>query len=238
MARGDGAPSGAPGSANGGDDRKRKILIGVGAGAAVLVAIVVAVLVLGGGDSGKSGPEFEESTAVDVKVGNQKVYGINPLQPIEFPADVRDQIVAAVGAYVDNAIVNPLRTAKVDEAALASTFDAAAAARLAGPERTILVDEGLPKAVGAIKVTTPPVVLNALADREAKLAIVTANFDLTASARAEAGTVKTRRTGSFIFSPDQAGLWKISGWTISVTRTGPGVTPDTTAATPTSAPTP
>lgn len=224
------------GNARPGDgDRRRKLLIGLGAGALVILVIVVAVLVLGGGDEGKTGPQFEASTSVDLTAGDTVVHGVNPLVPIGLPPELRDQVLAAIGTYVDNGIVNPLRTGKVDDDALATTFDAASVARLAGVERAILFDEGLPKAVGKIKVATPPVIMNALADRDANIVLLAANFDLTISARAEKGTVNIHRVGSFVFTPDEAGVWKISGWTISITRTGPGVTPEPTTVPPTTA---
>jgi len=219
------------------DDRRRKILIACGAGALVIVLIVVAVVALGGGGGGKSGPEFKASTNVDLTVGEVKVFGVNPLKQIEFPPAIRDAVLSTLGTYVDNGIVNPLRKGKADNAALLTAFDAAAAPRLDGPDRAILVDEGLPKAVGAIKVTTPPVIMDALADRDGNIVLVTANVDLQVSSRAEKGTVKIRRLGSFVFAADANGAWKISGWTLSVTRTGPGVaTAPTTAPPATAAP--
>jgi hypothetical protein len=206
---------------------------------------VVAVIAIAGGafavlsgGGGDSGPEFEASTSVDLTAGEVQVVGLR-LEPIELPAEVRDQMLSTIGTYVDGGVVKALRTGKADDAELAPIFDAAATAQLAGAARTIVYDEGLPKAVGKITITTPPVAFTGLADAEGAIVLVSANLDLKITARAEKGTVTVQRTGSFVFAPDPTGVWKITGWTFAVTRGGTALPTTTTApADPTASSTP
>jgi hypothetical protein len=217
---------------NGGGSRKRTL---------VIVGVVIAVLVIAGGafaltsgGGGKSGPEFKASTAVDLKAGDTKVEFLGFSGPA-FPPEVRDQVLSSLGTYVEDGIVKALRTGKADDAGLDTVFDAAATARLTGPERATLLDEGLPKAVGEISVTTPAVAMTALADKGDALVLISASVDFKVKARAEKGTITIQRTGSFVFAPDEGGAWKITGWTLSVTRGGNALPAGPASATTTTA---
>lgn len=203
---------------------------GLVAALAVLGVVVVAAafFVLTKDSNEKSGPDFKASTAVDLQPGEATVAAVG--NPIEFPTDVRDAALATLGNYVETGIVEPLRKSKVDDAALAKVFDEAAIARLVGAERAIVFDEGLPKAVGKVAVTTPPVPLTALADRDGKVVLVTVGVQFAVNARAAKGVVQINRTGSFVLAPDGTGAWKITGWTLTTDRGGPGVAPAPTPA--------
>jgi hypothetical protein len=186
-----------------------------------VIVIVAAVFALAGG-GGKSGPQFKASTNVHLTVGTTKVESTGA--PVQLGTDVSNQVLSTLGTYVDQAIVTPLRKG-VPGAALTKPFDAAAAAKLTspGPDRAVLVDEHLPKAVGKITVSTPPVALTGLAGNDGKVILVTAAVNFTITARAANGTVRITRVGSFVFAQDQTGAWKIDAWTIHVQRAGPGV---------------
>jgi hypothetical protein len=211
----------------------------IGGIAAVLVIAILAFVVLsGGGGGGKDAPTFKASTAVDLKVGDAKVEGVNFTKAVTISDDAKNKILAGLGTYVENAIVEPLRKGKANDTKLVTTFDAAAAAKVP-TDRATLTDEGLPKAVGEIKVTTPPVALTGLSDFDGNLILVSAVVDLQITSRAEKGTTKIHRFGTFVFAPDPGGDWKITAWTIVVTREGVGVpTATTTPGTPTTAATP
>jgi hypothetical protein len=204
---------------------------GLVAALAVLGVVVVAAaafFVLKSGSNEKSAPVFKASTAVDLQPGEATVAAVE--NPIEFPTDARDAALATLGNYVETGIVAPLRKGTVDDAALATVFDEAAIARLVGAERAIVLDEGLPKAVGKVTVTTPPVPLTALADRDGKVVLVTVGVQFAVKARAENGVIQINRTGSFVLAPDATGTWKITGWTLTTDRGGPGVAPASTPA--------
>jgi hypothetical protein len=218
------------GPEEGGGSKRRIIAIAI-AVIVVLIGAAAAVIITSGGSSG---PEFKASTSVKLTAGKttlEKVEFLNP--PDTFPTDVRNQILSSVGTYVDDAIVKPLRAGAADDTALAGVFDPAAVARLTAGDRSILLDEGLPKALGKIAVTTPPVAMSALVDASGKIQLVTATVDLKVTAQAKQGIVKIERSGTLVFVLDTTGSWKITGWTIHVDRTGPGITlPTTTAPAP------
>jgi hypothetical protein len=203
-----------------------------------VIAIVAFVALSGGGGGGKEAPKFKASTVVDLKVGESKVEGVNFSKAVTISDDAKNKILAALDTYVANAIVEPLRKGKADDAKLVTTFDAAAAAKVPA-DRAALTDEGLPTAVGKITVTTPPVALTGLADFDGNLILVSAAVDLHVTSRAEKGTTTIRRVASFVFAPDAGGDWKITAWTVGVTRAGFGVAvPPTAPGTPTTAATP
>jgi len=221
----DNRPTGRSGGRSGGT---RWGLVAALAVLGVVVVAAAAFFVLKQDSNEKSAPAFKASTAVDLQPGAATVAAVE--NPIELPTDVRDAALATLSGYVDTAIVAPLRTGKADSAALAKVFDEAAIARLVGTERAILLDEGLPKAVGKVTVTTPPVPLTALADRDGKVVLVTVGVQLAVNARAKKGVIQINRTGSFVLAPDPTGAWKITGWTLTTDRGGPGVTPASTPA--------
>jgi hypothetical protein len=182
-----------------------------------------AYLVLKPSSSGPSAPTFKASTAVDLQPGTVTAAstGFNGTVPAEVPS----QVLSSLGTYVEDGIVAPLRTGKAVDADLAKVFDAAALTALVPPERGIVLDEGLPKAVGKVSVTTPAVPLTVLLDKDGTPVAVSADVQFAVTARAEKGVITINRKGSLVFAPDGAGGWKITGWTLSTERGGPGVTP-------------
>jgi hypothetical protein len=201
----------------------------------VVVAVLAAgaVLALSGGDGGTSKPKLKASTSVDLTVGETKVESLAtpvPL-PTEFPADVRDKVLSAIGTYVDEGMVAPLRKGTVDDAKLDVAFDTAAVARLTGTDRAVLVDEGLPKATGAVVVKTPPVPLTALSEVDGKIVLVSAAVDLDIRSRSEQGITTISRAGTIVFALQFTGDWKITAWTLHVDRNGAGFAPAPTSTT-------
>lgn len=190
----------------------------------VVVVAAAAFFLLRKDSTENAGPQFKASTAVDLQPGAPTIAAVDALI-IAIPPEVTDGVLATLRKYVDAAIVAPLRTGKADDAALAAVFDAPAVARLGGPERSVVLDEGLPKAIGRVSVTTPPVPITALADRDEKFVLVTAGVQFDVKARARKGVVQITRSGSFVLALDEAGEWKITGWTLTTDRGGPGVTP-------------
>ncbi len=192
----------------------------------VIVIAGAAFLVLRTDSSKETGPVLHASTSVDLQAGELLVEAVGA--PMEFPTDVRDLVLSTLGAYVDHGIVNPLRKGAAAEATLATVFDAGAITRLAGTDRTLLLDEGLPKAVGKVKVATPPVAMTALADAEGTPVLVSTTVAFTVTAQTKKGRLEVVRSGSLVLTPDAAGAWKITGWTISTERGGKALGPTTT----------
>jgi len=221
-----------------GGARRGRTVLKVVAGIAVLALVGVGVVIALGGDAGKEKPELRTSTTVDLEAGELLIESVATLRAIEFTPEVRDSILSTIGGYVDEGTVGPLRKGAAVDAKLAAIFDQAAIAQLAGTDRSLLLDEGLPKAVGRVTVTTPPVGMTALADAEAKIVLVTAAVDFAVEARSNRGVMTVQRTGTLVFSQQGDGSWKITGWTLQVERGGPGVatTPTTAATTATTVP--
>ena len=197
----------------------------------VLVIGGAAFLLLRSDSTTKSGPTLRASTSVDLQPGELTVAAVGA--PFEFPADVRDLVLSTLGAYVDHGVVNPLRKGTADDAALATAFDAGALTRLAGTDRALLLDENLPKAAGKISVTTPPVAMTALAANDGKVVLVSATIALSVEAQTKQGALEILRSGSLVLAVDEAGAWKITGWTLGTERGGKALGPTTTTTTPT-----
>jgi hypothetical protein len=176
---------------------------------------------------------------VRISPGEVTVYKVGDA-PDTIPDDVRAAVMSAVTQYVNAATVAPLRKgAAADDAVLATMLAPSVAARLAGPDRAVLVDEGLPKAASKIVVSTAPVTLTGLADGAGNIVVVTANVDATTKTTTAKGKLSITRTGELVLEPDN-GTWKISGYSLIVDRVGKSVrpTPTTVPAAPAAAPTP
>ncbi len=151
--------------------------------------------------------------------------------PDTIPDDVRNAVMATLTGYVNAATVTPLRKGAVDDAGLATALAPAVAARLAGPDRAVLVDEGLPKATSRVKVAATPVALTGLADGAGTVVVVTANVDATTTTKTAKGRLVIKRTGDLVLEPDN-GTWKITGYTLNVVRAGRAAIPTPTTTVP------
>ena len=220
--------------------KRTRLLVGIGGGilAIALIAVVVA-LVAGGGDDGKKTAAEETtvapSTTVSLQLGDVSTDSAGP--PAQLTPEQADAVLKVVTDYVDAASVDPLRTAQ-PAGDLSGIFDAAALARVAGVDRGVMVDEGLPKVTGDLTVTAKPVDVVALADQGGAIVLATASLDLeiTGDAHVKAGPLKVARRGDLVLAPDASGAWKVTSFNILVSRTGAGLDPTTTtAAAPTAA---
>ena len=224
------------------DDRggRRGLIIG-GVVAAVLLLGVGAAFALGvfsGGGGDKAAPVA--STNVDLQPGEVQVFwpGLG-FEGAHAAPDLPDQVMSVIGEYVDQGIVPGLRTGRVKDADLSTAFDPAALAKLAGDDRAVLLDEGLPKAVGKLTITsTAPTDFAVLNDAQGASLVVTAALDLDIRVRSAKGPYDITRTGEFELVPNGSGGWVITGWDLDVSRTGKGLpaaqqTPTTAATTTT-----
>jgi hypothetical protein len=177
---------------------------------------------------------------VKIAPGAVTVYKVGEA-PDTLPDDVRNAVIATLTGYVNAATVTPLQKGAVDDAGLATALAPAVTARLAGPDRAVLVDEGLPKATSRVKVAATPVALTGLADGAGSVVVVTANVDATTTTKTAKGRLVIKRTGDLVLEPDN-GTWKITGYTLNVVRAGraaiPKPTPTVPAAPAAAAPTP
>jgi hypothetical protein len=201
------------------------------AGAVVLVgAVVVGALAIAGGFGGGSGGGSSSSATrpttparsdqVQLALGPTSVQG--PVLVTTFPAGVGDQVLDSLHRYVDDATVRALHTGRAGSG-LAALADPGVTAQLAGPDRAVLVDEGLPKATRAVDVSSPAVPLTALVGADGKPLLVIATVQLDVTAATARGAVHIVRTGDLDFVPATDGTWQLTGYDLTVHRDGKGV---------------
>lgn len=181
---------------------------------ALVVAAALGVLGLLGPSPASAAPRGPK---VAVAVGDTKVFAVGG-KPDALPADVRTGVLTTVTAYLRATATRVADPAAAD-AALTPLMTAGAAARLAGPDRGTLLDEGLPAPTGKVTVTADPVGLTALADDGGSVVLVTADLDATTVVPTRAGKVRVHRTGALVLVPD-AGSWKVQGYQLTVERSG------------------
>lgn len=204
---------------------QRRWWLTVVAGVLAIALIAVAVVVVSSGSKQKK-PTFKASTSVDLKLGDLSVASVTGTGTLD--ADTGNLLLKQIGNYVEEGVVRPLRKGKADETKLDPIFDLAALSRLKA-DRAVLLDEGLPKAVGEVKITAPPVNMLGLSSGLAFVAVST-SIDLDIRARTTKGTVTIHRKGTLVFEKSQSGQWVITGWTLHVDRAGPGVEVTTSTA--------
>jgi hypothetical protein len=203
----------------------------------VLVVVVVVVVLAvagvfggssdGGSDRAKPPSTTKPSDAVQLTAGTTTVQ--SPILYTTFPAGVSDQVMTAVRGYVEAATVRPLRTGKAGPG-LTTVADAGVAAQLAGPDRAVLVDEGLPTAVGKLTVGSPAVPLTALVGADGRPLVVVATVKLDVRASTKRGAVHIARAGELEFVPGSNGTWQLTGYDLTVNRDGRGVPGSATSA--------
>jgi hypothetical protein len=130
--------------------------------------------------------------------------------------------MASLRRYVDDATVRALHTGKVG-ADLATVVDPGVTAQLAGPDRAVLVDEGLAKATAPVDVRGPAVPLTALVGADGKPLVVIATVQLDVTTKSGRGAVHIVRAGDLDFVPAADGTWQLTGYDLTVHRDGKGV---------------
>ena len=160
--------------------KNRRLLLGIGGGVLV-VAIIAAVVVLVGGGGDDKGKSAEEATTVvpntnvSLQLGDVSTDSAGP--PVQLTPEQSQAILKVVGDYLTAATVDPLRSAK-PAGDLSALFAAGALARVTGPDRAVMLDEGLPKVTGDLDVTAQPVAVVGLADQGGGIVLATATIDL------------------------------------------------------------
>ncbi len=195
------------------------------------VAVVLALLagagyVFLGGDSGGGGGDSVSIGDVELVVG--EVRNENAGFPAQLPVEVQEQVMATVGSYVEGALIDVARDGEPG-ADLATVFDAATALRLEGPDRAVLLEEGLGDLTGDFEPRAQPVILTGLSDGTGAFVLVSAAFTYVAVARVEKGKVTITRVTELTMVPERA-TWKVTGYDVVLTRDGPGVGTTTSAA--------
>jgi hypothetical protein len=212
--------------------RNRRLLRGIGSGLLVATIVVLAGCGGGGDDKGKAAPSSTTkvpNTNVSLQLGDVSADSAGP--PAQLSPAQSQAILKVVGDYLTAATVDPLRSAKPADD-LSALFTAGALARVTGPDRPVMVDEGLPKVTGDLDVTAQPVKVVGLGDQAGAIVLATATIDLDIQGvTADKGApLRILRKGDLVLSPDPTGAWKVTAFNIAVARSGGGLDPTTTTA--------
>jgi hypothetical protein len=220
-------------------DRSRRgtrLFLGVGRGvlAVMMVAVVGVLSACGGGGGDDSSAKRKPpatvpvpNTNVSLQLGDVSTDSAGP--PAQLSAEQGQAVIKVIRDYLTIATVDPLRSAK-PVGDLSAVFDPAALARVTGVDRSVMVDEGLPKVTGDLDITAQPVSIVALADQGGGIVLATAKIDLaiTGDAKSKAGPLRVLRRGDFVLALGPSGAWRVTSYNIAVGRSGAGLDPTTT----------
>src|SRR5437660_629571 len=174
---------------------------------------------------GSSSPSTKKSVSTNVKLTLGGVQNANAGTPASLGDDAANQIMAAVGQYVDKGLIAPVKTGK-PPTDVSGLFDAGTQAAIQGPDKDVLFENGQPKLTGDFKPAAEPVIITALSDGNGQFVLATAAFTYHVDEGVEGGTLNTARTIALTFTPDNG--WKITGYDVTLTRQGAQVEGSTT----------
>jgi len=196
------------------------VVVGVAVGLLVLAAVIFFFVRSDGGSS-----PSKKSVSANVKLTLGGIQNANAGAPATLGADAANQIMAAVGQYVDKGLIAPVKTGK-PPTDVSSLFDAGTQTAIQGPDKDVLFENGQPKLTGDFKPAAEPVVITALSDGNGQFVLATAAFTYRADEGVDGGTLNTSRTIALTFTPDSG--WKITGYDVTLTRQGAQVEGSTT----------
>ena len=200
------------------------VVVAVSAGLLVGAALVFFLLAR---SDGGSNPSTTKSVSGEVKLTLAGVNNANAGAPATLGGDAANQIMAAVGQYVDKGLIAPVKTGN-PPTDMSGLFDGGSQVAIQGPDKDVLFENGTPKRTGDFKPTADPVIITALSDGNGQFVLATAAINYRADVEVEGGTMTTARTIALTFAPDN-GPWKITGYDVSVTRQGAQVEGSTTS---------
>jgi hypothetical protein len=218
------APAGAASGSKPPSQRSRTmqlVVIAVAAGLLVLAAVIFFFVRSDGGSS-----PSKKSVSANVKLTLGGINNANAGAPATLGDDAANQIMAAVGQYVDQGLIAPVKTGKPPAGDVAGLFDAGTQAAIQGPDKDVLFENGQPRLTGDFKPSAEPVVITALSDGNGQFVLATATFAYHADEGVEGGTLNTARTIALTFTPDNG--WKVTGYDVTLTRQGAQVEGSTT----------
>jgi hypothetical protein len=213
--------------------RRRRIWLAVTGGLFVIAAIAVAALVLGGGSDDSTANQATTSTAgpgvtITLQAGDIATDSAGPAT--SFSAAQAQQVLTTIRAYIDQAVVEPLRSGE-PAGDLSAVFDAGTLARVTGVDRGVMVEEGLPKVTGDLTVAAKPVSFVGLGDQSGGLVLVTASVQFTVDGTIAGikAPLRIEQHGDLALAPDASGAWKVTSYRMAVTRSGGGIDTTTTS---------
>lgn len=203
----------------------------------IAAASVLALLVVAGffffrtsddGDDTKKTKQVDQITIEDIELTVGGVYHANTGLPAQLSPELQNAVMATVGTYVQGGLIDPVRDGEASEE-IAGIFDAGTGARLDGPDRAVLFEEGLPELTGTFTPVAEPVILTALSDAGGNFVLVTASINYQATAKTNRGDVTIARATELTMSPEPD-AWKITGYDVGLIRELPDTGTTTTTA--------
>src|SRR5713101_2471803 len=212
--------------------RRRVRVIGIAVVVVLLIAGGVAVFAAGGShETPKSSPStVARGNNIDLPLG--PVSADSAGAAVTVTPDQSQQVLALLNIYIKGATVEPLRSGKPTTADLSTVFDPGTLARITTADRSVMLDEGLPKVIGDLDIVAQPITLVGLGDQSGNLTLITASviLDMKGQTTVKGGPLHIVRNADLVLAPDASGAWKVTAYNVSVTRGGAGLdTPTTTA---------
>lgn len=205
-------------------------------GVALAAALTVSACSGGGDSAAKKKKEDTEASSAEfthaaVRLAVSKAELVSPhkaLGPLE--QSTTEDVVAVVQQLLLVTSAQPLVEGKAGRG-LAELFTKDAAARVAGKDRPVFFDDGLPK-FGTLTPVASRVTLTGLAStKDGTTALVIARFLYDVTSKARPANRVTRDGELSLIKVD--GGWRIGAYAIAATRTIDGETTTTTASTTT-----
>lgn len=215
-------------------NRNRNRMIGIVTGVVVAIAAIVVIFVMAGGDSGDT--KTASTAPVTVPHGNKVSLPLGDVTAdsagpaVTVSPEQSQQVLAVLGEYVKGATVQPLRSGAPATADLGTVFDAGTLAQATTTDRGVVLDEGLPMVTGTLDVVAQPIALTGLGDQGGNLSLVTAAVlvDVQGQTESKGGPLHIIRKADFVLAPDGAGAWKVTAYSMVVSRAGAGLDATTT----------
>ena len=201
------------------------VVVAVSAGLLVAAALV---FLLRPSDDGDSGPTSRKSVSGSVQLTLGGIQNANAGAPAQLGDDAATQIMTALGQYVDQGLITPVKT-DTPAKDLSGLFDAGTQVAIKGPDKEVLFENGQPERTGDFKPAAEPVIIVALSNDNGEFVLATAGFNYTAEVGVKGGTLKAARNIAVTFAPEN-GQWKITGYDMSLTREGAEVDVPTASA--------
>jgi len=202
-------------------------LVVVAVSVGLLVAALVVFLLQRGGGGGDSGT-VKKTISGDVQLTLGGVQNANAGASTTLGDDIANQIMTALAQYVDQGLVEPVKTGK-PATDLSGLFDAGTQAAIQGPDKDVLFESGRPDRTGDFTPAATPVIITALSDGGGQFVLASAGFQYSAQVGVEGGTLATTRQIALTFTPEN-GQWKITGYDVTVDRQGAQVDVPASAA--------
>ena len=203
--------------------------------AAVAVIAVAADLLANTASSGKkhtTGSAKAGSTTPATPAAFKLVLGTVKVQntgrPAKIKAPVRRAVLQAAQAYVDDAILTPLKSGRVDNG-YEKVFGLSLKSAASGPDRAVLTEAKTGLANGPVRVTASRVGLDGIGDQAGTIALVATTFGVTVKAPMAAGPLTISRVIELTFE-HQFGRWVVTSYNVVVRRTAGAKTASARAA--------